>query len=100
MHKTAVVNVVGLTPALIGDAVPAFSACTRDASLARIKSAFPAVTCSAQSDYLTGTYPEHHGIVGNGCSSREDAEIRFGKQANRLMQGEKLGETARAAAPS
>src|SRR3982750_928466 len=100
MHKTAVLNVVGLTPALIGDAMPALSAWTRDASRARIKSAFPAVTCSAQSDYLTGTYPDQHGIVGNGWYSRDDAEIRFWKQANRLMHGEKIWETARAADPS
>src|SRR3954464_7034152 len=99
MHKTAVLNVVGLTPSLIGE-MPALSAWTRGASLARIKSAFPAVTCSAQSDYLTGTYPDRHGIVGNGWYSREDAEIRFWKQANRLMHGEKIWETARAADPS
>jgi len=100
MHKTAVLNVVGLTPSLIGDATPALSAWTRDASLARIKSAFPAVTCSAQSDYLTGTYPEQHGIVGNGWYAREDAEVRFWKQANRLMHGKKIWETARSADPS
>jgi len=100
MHKTAVLNVVGLTPSLIGEATPALSAWTRDASLARIKSAFPAVTCSAQSDYLTGTYPEQHGIVGNGWYAREDAEVRFWKQANRLMHGKKIWETARSADPS
>src|SRR6185503_12343454 len=100
MHKTAVLNVVGLTPSLIGDAMPALSAWTRDGTLARIKSAFPAVTCSAQSDYLTGTYPDQHGIVGNGWYSREDAEIRFWKQSNRLVQGEKIWETARAADPA
>ena len=31
-----------------------------------VKPAFPAVTCTAQSDYLTGQYPDTHGIVGNG----------------------------------
>ena len=97
MHKTVVLNVVGLTPSLIGEAMPALSAWTRRGTMARVKSAFPAVTCSAQSDYLTGTYPEQHGIVGNGWYSREDAEIRFWKQANPLVQGKKIWETARAA---
>ena len=102
MHKTAVLNVVGLTPSLLGDAMPALTAWARSGTLARIKSAFPAVTCSAQSDYLTGRYPEQHGIVGNGWYAREDAEIRFWKQANRLVQGtEDLGHGAsRAIRPS
>jgi predicted AlkP superfamily pyrophosphatase or phosphodiesterase len=100
MHKTVVLNVVGLTPSLLGDAMPALSAWARGGVMARIKSAFPAVTCSAQSDYLTGTYPETHGIVGNGWYAREDAEIRFWKQSNRLVQGPKIWDTARAADPS
>ena len=100
MHKTVVLNVVGLTPSLIGDAMPALSAWTRNATLARINSSFPAVTCSVQSDYLTGIYPEQHGIVGNGWYSREDAEIRFWKQSNHLVQGRKIWDTARALDPS
>ena len=40
--------------------------------MARIKPAFPAVTCTAQSDYLTGQLPPTHGIVGNGWYSREE----------------------------
>ena len=100
MHKTAVLNVVGLTPSLLGDAMPALSAWARNGAVARIKSAFPAVTCSAQSDYLTGVYPDRHGIVGNGWYSREDAEIKFWKQANRLVQGNKIWHAARAADPS
>jgi predicted AlkP superfamily pyrophosphatase or phosphodiesterase len=100
MHKTVVLNVVGLTPSLLGDAMPAVSAWARGGVLARIKSAFPAVTCSAQSDYLTGAYPEAHGIVGNGWYARDDAEIRFWKQSNMLVQGPKIWDTARAADPS
>ncbi len=100
MHKTVVLNVVGLTPSLIGDQMPTLSTWARKGKLARVRSAFPAVTCSAQSDYLTGTCPDQHGIVGNGWYSREDAEIRFWKQANRLVQATKIWETARAADPS
>jgi predicted AlkP superfamily pyrophosphatase or phosphodiesterase len=95
MHKTAVLNVVGLTPSLLDDRMPALSAWARGGTMARVKSAFPAVTCSAQSDYLTGTYPDQHGIVGNGWYSREDAEIRFWKQANRLVHGQKIWDLAR-----
>jgi predicted AlkP superfamily pyrophosphatase or phosphodiesterase len=100
MHKTVVLNVVGLTPSLLGDGMPALSAWARGGVVARIKSAFPAVTCSAQSDYLTGRYPEAHGIVGNGWYARDEAEIRFWKQSNMLVQGPKIWDTARAADPS
>ncbi len=100
MHKTVVLNVVGLTPSLLGDDMPALSGWARGGVTARIKSAFPAVTCSAQSDYLTGRYPESHGIVGNGWYARDDAEIRFWKQSNLLVQGPKIWDRARAADPS
>jgi predicted AlkP superfamily pyrophosphatase or phosphodiesterase len=100
MHKTVVLNVVGLTPSMLGDAMPALSAWARAGVTARVKSAFPAVTCSAQSDYLTGRYPESHGIVGNGWYAREDAEIRFWKQSNGIVLGPKIWDTARAADPS
>jgi len=99
MHKTLVLNVVGLTPSMLGESMPALSAWARQGTTARIKSAFPAVTCSAQSDYLTGRYPESHGIVGNGWYAKEDAEIRFWKQSNRLVQGPKIWDAARAADP-
>ena len=40
-------------------AAPTPGALGRGGSVARIRPAFPAVTCTAQSDYLTGHYPEH-----------------------------------------
>jgi predicted AlkP superfamily pyrophosphatase or phosphodiesterase len=95
MQKTAVLTVVGLTPSMLGANMPGLTRWAEDGTTARIKSAFPAVTCSAQSDYLTGRRPDSHGIVGNGWYSREDAEIRFWKQSNNLVQGRKIWETAR-----
>ena len=100
MQKTVVLNVVGLTPSLLGASMPALSGWARDAAVARVASAFPAVTCTAQSDYLTGRFPDTHGIVGNGWYAREDAEVRFWKQSNQLVQAPKIWETARAADPS
>ena len=48
---------------------------------------------------LTGVLPEEHGIVGNGWYERDQAEIRFWKQSNHLVQAEKVWETARRRAP-
>ena len=96
MHKTVVLCVVGLTPKLLGPATPKLTAWAQQGTMARIKPAFPAVTCTAQSDYLTGQYPDTHGIVGNGWYSREDCEVRFWKQSNRLVHAPKIWDTARA----
>jgi len=100
MKKTVVLNIVGLAPALIGDRTPELARWTAAAATAEITPAFPAVTCTAQSDYLTGRYPSEHGVVGNGWYSREDCEVRFWKQANPLVHAPKIWETARAADPS
>jgi predicted AlkP superfamily pyrophosphatase or phosphodiesterase len=94
-RKTVVLNVVGLTPGLL-PRMPALARWTSAGRVARIKPAFPAVTCTAQADYLTGTYPERHGIVGNGWYSRDDCEVRFWKQANPLVQAPKVWDAARA----
>ena len=95
MTRTAVLNVVGLTPGLVKSA-PRLARWAAGAGMARIRPAFPAVTCTAQSNYLTGRYPTEHGIVGNGWYSHEDAEIKFWKQSNRLVQAPKIWERGRA----
>jgi len=100
MHKTVVLNVVGLTPGFLGPSMPALERWAGEGAVARIKSAFPAVTCSAQADYLTGRYPAEHGIVGNGWYARDEAEVKFWKQSNLLVQAPKIYETARAADPA
>ena len=100
MQKTAVLNVVGLTPALLGPSMPRLSAWAASGRRVPIAAAFPAVTCTAQADYLTGVYPEQHGIVGNGWYFRDDAEVRFWRQSNRLVQAPKIWDVARASDPS
>jgi predicted AlkP superfamily pyrophosphatase or phosphodiesterase len=100
MHKTVVLCVVGLTPRLLGPSMPRLSAWAAQGTTALLKPAFPAVTCTAQADYLTGQYPDTHGIVANGWYSREDCEVRFWKQSNRLVHAPKIWDTARAADPS
>jgi predicted AlkP superfamily pyrophosphatase or phosphodiesterase len=80
--------------------MPALARWASTARLATVAPAFPAVTCTAQANYLTGRHPEHHGIVGNGWYVREDCEVRFWKQANTLVQGPKLWDALRSREPS
>ncbi len=90
MKRVAVINVVGLTEALIGEHTPRIAEFRKRGALARIAPAFPAVTCTAQSNYLTGKTPSQHGIVGNGWFNREFAETQFWKQSNHIVHGKKI----------
>jgi predicted AlkP superfamily pyrophosphatase or phosphodiesterase len=101
MTRTVVVNIVGLTPRLLErPSMRGLAGWARGGRQARIRPAFPAVTCSAQTDYLTGCYPERHGIVGNGWYARDEREVKFWKQADGLVQAPRIWDTARAADPS
>src|SRR5438132_13260854 len=100
MNRTAVLNVVGLSRSLLGKATPRINAFVQASSSASIVLTFPALTCTAQSDYLTGKRPSQHGIVANGWYNRELAEVHFWKQSNHLVGGKKLWESLREADPS
>ena len=95
MFPTAVLNVVGLTKALLGPDTPNLNSLAADGSMAPIRAITPAVTCSAQATFLTGLLPRDHGIVGNGWYFRDVAQVMLWKQANQLVHGEKVWETAR-----
>ena len=99
MTRTAVINVVGLSESLLGPHTPCINAFRTTGALSRIEPAFPAVTCTAQSTYLTGLTPAQHGIVGNGWYNRELAEVQFWKQSNHVVAGKKIWETLREADP-
>lgn len=92
MHNTFVINVVGLTPSLVGPNTPNLQRLAHKGSLRPLQTVLPAVTCSVQSTFLTGLLPQDHGIVGNGWYFRELSEIWFWRQSNRLVSGEKLWE--------
>ncbi len=98
MKRTAVLDVVGLTSGLI-ERMPRLREFARTRAVRRIVPAFPAVTCTAQSTYLTGLTPAKHGIVGNGWYDPDLAEVHFWKQSNHLVRGRKLWEHLREQVP-
>lgn len=100
MRKTVVLNVVGLTGGLIGPHTPALRDIARGLAVVPVESVLPAVTTSVQATCLTGAWPAEHGIVGNGWYFRDECEIRFWRQSNRLVQRPKVWEMARAIDPS
>lgn len=95
MEKTVVLNVVGLTPDLLGEHTPFLSDWASEGHQATVEPSLPAVTCSVQSTYLTGTLPREHGIVGNGWYFRNTSEIRFWLRSGQLIDRPYLWEAAR-----
>ncbi|HWP48172.1 MAG TPA: alkaline phosphatase family protein [Candidatus Limnocylindrales bacterium] len=93
-------NVVGLTSELLGPHTPCLSTWAQRGKIATIGAVTPAVTCTAQATYLTGKYPDKHGIVGNGWYFRDECEIKFWRQSNKLVQAPKVWEIARTLDPT
>jgi predicted AlkP superfamily pyrophosphatase or phosphodiesterase len=89
-----VINAVGLTPRALRH-MPRVAAVGTEGFQARLDTILPAVTCSVQSTLLTGLRPSEHGIVGNGWYFRDLGEVLLWRQHNRLVDGEKVWETAR-----
>lgn len=100
MHKTVVIDIVGLSSSLIGNHTPFLKQYAEKYGLQTIQPMLPAVTTAVQSTYVTGKWPSEHGIVGNGWYDKEDCEIKFWKQSNKLVQAEKIWERAKKIDPS
>jgi len=99
LTPTIVLDVVGLTPTLLGPHTPHLNALARAGGARPIETITPAVTCSVQSTFLTGALPRDHGIVGNGWYFRDLSEVWLWRQSNRLVAGEKVWDRARAINP-
>lgn len=100
MRRTVVLNVVGLTPDLIGEHTPHLRALAGEGGARPLRTILPAVTCSVQSTFTTGLLPRGHGCVGNGWYFRDTAEVRLWQQSNGLVRGEKIWDEARRRDPA
>lgn len=100
MHRTVVLDVVGLSRSLLGEATPHLRALAREGRQVDLHTVFPAVTCPVQATFLTGRLPREHGCVANGWYFRDLSEIWLWRQSNRLVEGEKIWDEARRRDPS
>ena len=99
MNRIAVLNVVGLSDRHIGPQTPRLSVLRQRWRCATIDPALPAVTCTAQANYLTGRRPAEHGIVANGWYDRSLCEVHFWRQSNHLVQAPKIWDELKARDP-
>lgn len=95
MRRSVVINVVGLSERVIDTHTPFLQSWSRRIPKNHIKPQVPAVTCSVQTTYLTGQPPSVHGIVGNGWYFKDECEIKFWRQSNKLVEAPKIWEAAR-----
>lgn len=95
MHPVIVLNIVGLTPALVGRHTPNLARLAAAGVMRPMQTVLPAVTCSVQATFLTGLPPSGHGAVGNGWLFRDLMEVWFWRQSNRLLAGERIWDAAR-----
>jgi predicted AlkP superfamily pyrophosphatase or phosphodiesterase len=100
MRRTLVLNVVGLTRALLGEATPNLTQLAGSGGLRPLRTVLPAVTCTVQSTFLTSTMPRGHGCVANGWYFRDLAEVLFWRQSNALVGGDKVWEAGRRQDPA
>ncbi len=100
MSKLLVINVVGLTPSLVGEHTPNIKRLAQEGELRPMQGTCPAVTTTAQTTMLTGKAPNDHGIVANGWFFRELSEVWLWRQSNRLVQAENVWEEAKRRDPS
>ncbi len=98
MPKLLVCNIAGLSPRLLSD--PTALGRTRArlgglATVAPVKPAFPAVTCTAQATYSTGRRPSEHGIISNGLYDPERRTVSFWQQAAGLVPVPQIWDAVR-----
>ena len=98
MSRLLVIDVVGMTPDLLRH-MPRVRRVAESGFASELGTVLPAVTCSVQSTFLTGSMPAEHGVVGNGWYFRDLGEVFLWRQHNALVQGDKLWDVLRRSHP-
>jgi predicted AlkP superfamily pyrophosphatase or phosphodiesterase len=86
-----VIDIVGLEfDHLQSELIPNISTIANEGESAKMEPVFPAVTCTVQASILSGTYPNQHGIIGNGLYDRINQNVSFWEQSNDLVQTDRI----------
>jgi len=84
MPRTMVINVAGLSSALV-DEIPSLAALGKKGVRLGLEPVLPAVTCTMQATLTTGERPSRHGIIANGLYFHDTCEVRFWEQSAHLV---------------
>ncbi len=95
MKQVVVIDIVGLSSNLLKNKELFLSKWIEKKQLSKIKPMLPAVTCATQSTYLTGKWPNEHGIVANGWYFKNECEIKLWRQSNKLVEAPKIWDVCK-----
>jgi len=98
MPRTMVINVAGLSNALVGE-IPSLAALGKKGVRLGLEPVLPAVTCTMQATLTTGERPSHHGIIGNGLYFHDTCEVRFWEQSAHLVNAPRAWDLAKGKRP-
>eukprot|EP00752_Nemacystus_decipiens_P013457 g11919.t1 len=101
-QKTVVLDVVGLSRNLISpEHTPFLHGYLKQSDILSrdVEPAFPALTCPAQSTYLSGTGPTTHGITANGFYDRSYCEVKNWHQSAKLVKVPRIWDALKARHP-
>lgn len=86
MKPVLVLNLVGLTPRLLGSGkMPHLQAYAQKVEQRSVVPPLPAVTCTAQADMMMGVSAQEHGAVANGWYFRDLSEVWLWRQSCHLI---------------
>lgn len=94
MKPLVMLNLAGLTRRALAH-MPHLSGMAAHGWQAGLDTVLPALTCSAQTTFLTGAMPARHGVVGDGWYSRDRGQVLFWRRRDLLTRAERLGDAAR-----
>ncbi|MDX9786361.1 MAG: alkaline phosphatase family protein [Desulfobacterales bacterium] len=96
-----VFNVVGLSQKYLPylEKLPAFSRLMTTGITATLNPVFPCLTMPGQASLVTGTFPNHHGMIANGLYDRERMEVGFWDQYRSLLQATPVWERIKTKSP-
>jgi predicted AlkP superfamily pyrophosphatase or phosphodiesterase len=89
MSRTMVINVAGLSNALV-DEIPSLAALGGEGARLGLEPVLPAVTCTMQATLTTGEPPARHGIIANGLYFHDTCEVRFWEQSAHLVNAPRV----------
>lgn len=96
-----VIDIVGLEEKhLVSNYLPTINNLASLGEYCKLKPVFPAVTCSVQTSFLTGEYPNRHGIVSNGFMDRNTYNVSFWEQYSSLVQAPRIWDLAKRRDPN
>ncbi|MGD1836858.1 MAG: alkaline phosphatase family protein [Nitrososphaeraceae archaeon] len=86
-----VLDIVGLEEKHLNSGLaPNIDKLSNSGEHSKLKSVFPTVTCSVQASFLSGEYPNKHGIISNGYFDKNTNTVSFWEQYDSLVQSPRL----------